>query len=101
MKSAVVQPKAENAAANWKVMMSLEADAAGAAGKMQRARAAIGQQREFRRVDALAGDDAAQRIVGVGLQHLDHAFGRFLDADAEHIGAFLLERARAPSRPAA
>ena len=79
MKSAVVQPKAEKAAANWKVMMSLKPMPLRAAGKMQRPRAAIGEQREFRRVDALARDDAAQRVVGVGLQHLDHAFGRFLE----------------------
>ena len=101
MKSAVVQPKAEKAAANWKVMMSLKPMPLRAAGKMQRARAAIGEQREFRRMDALARDDAAQRVVGVGLQHVDHAFGRLLDPDAEHVGAFFLESLRAPSRPAA
>ena len=100
MKSAVVQPKAEKAAANWKVMMSLEADAAAAAGKMQRARAAIGEQREFGRMDALARDDAAQRVVGVGLQHVDHAFGRFLEPDAQQVGAFFLEDARAFSTSA-
>ena len=69
----------------------LEADAPGATSQVQRTRTAIGEQREFRRMDALARDDAAQRVVGVGLQHVDHAFGGLLDTDAEHVGALFLE----------
>ncbi len=42
-------------------------------------------------MNALARDHAAERIVGVRLEHSDHALGRLLDADAERIGAFLLE----------
>ena len=68
-----------------------ETDAAAVAGEMQRPRAAVGEQRELGRVNALPRNHPAQRIVGIRLEHADHALGCLLDADAERIGAFLLE----------
>jgi hypothetical protein len=43
-------------------------------------------------MDALARDHRAQRIVGVGSSMSIMPSGRLLDADAQHVGAFLLER---------
>ena len=71
----------------------LEADAAAASRQMQWPRAAIGQQRILRGMNTLAGDHPAQRLIGVLLQHVDHAFSGFLKSHAQHIGAFFLEDA--------
>ena len=68
-------------------------DPAAVARKMQWPRAAIGEQRELGRMDALAGDNPAQSIVGVGLQHVDHALSRLMHGHAQHICALLFEDA--------
>src|SRR5207244_6877785 len=49
---------------------------------------------EFGWMNALTGDHPAQGAVGILLQHLDHAFRRFMEPDTQHIGAFFLEYAR-------